>query len=115
MKKNQKLYWMILKNYHKYNTFFVYLKNIVYYKIYIMEEKFLISIFITVTYFTIRFIDLKWISKKNNNKEIIKKILKESIIVYISCIIGLYGYEYFNINSKIIKGSTNAYIDNPNF
>lgn len=76
-----------------------------------MERMFTVSIAILVVYFIVRVIDIKFICKKN---VVIKEIIKESLLVYLSSIIGIYVYDNV-INKAVAEKYTNVYVENPNF
>lgn len=85
------------------------LENI-YYKIYSMEQIFITSLFITISYFILKLIDVKFLSKKEKP---MKEFIKESFFVYISSLLGIFVYN--KLYENIGKTYTNAYIGNPNF
>lgn len=76
-----------------------------------MERMFTVSIAIIIVYFIVRVVDIKFICKKN---VVIKDIVKECLLVYLSSIMGIYIYDNI-INKAIAEKYTNVYIENPNF
>ena len=45
----------------------------------------------------------------------IKLLMRDTIIVFLSALMGMYIIEEFLLQSKVIKSAPNAFIDNPTF
>ena len=78
-----------------------------------MEDNIIITFIIVLLFFIIKFIEIKFIRKETVN---IKDIIRDSIIVCISSILGTYLVQQFNITSIISNSKgTNAFVDKPDF
>ena len=76
-----------------------------------MEHILWISILITVAYISASVLDRLYLQKEPLN---IKQVIKESIMVYISSLIGIYGVDY--IKGHITEPPTlTVFTDQPNF
>jgi O-antigen/teichoic acid export membrane protein len=80
-----------------------------------MENIFSIAITISIVYFFIKFFELKF--KNDEEKKPLKNIIKESITVCISSIIGIYIFKQFTpmVGGGNGNSNTAAFIDNPDF
>jgi hypothetical protein len=67
---------------------------------------------IAVLYLLLRFGEMRLILKENKP---IKLLMRDTIIVFLSAVIGMYIIEEFLLQSKVIKSAPNAFIDNPTF
>ena len=76
-----------------------------------MENVLWVSIIITVVYICISLLDIMYLQKAPLN---IKSISKDSIIVYLSVITGIYGMEYFKMSTTGPPALT-VFTDAPNF
>ena len=74
-----------------------------------MENFFFVSIVISVVYIIFKFIEMKFIEKEFKS---LKIIIKDTIIVYICSVLGLFVIDQFK---PIIKNSTQVFVDNPDF
>ena len=75
-----------------------------------MDNIFLTSLFVTISYFVLKLVDIKYIKKENL---VFKSIFRDSIIVYISGVVGLYLVN--NVNSSVIENNVSVYTDKPDF
>jgi hypothetical protein len=67
---------------------------------------------ISVLYLLAKFIEMRFVLKENKP---IKLLMRDTVIVYISSIIGLYIIEQFLLQGETSKAVPQAFIDNPNF
>jgi hypothetical protein len=77
-----------------------------------MDNVFIQSGIIAILYLIIRFGEMRLVLKENKP---IKLLMRDSIIVFISSILGLYIIDQFMLQGVAIKSSPKAFIDNPNF
>lgn len=84
-----------------------------------MENIFILALIISVFFIILKFIEMRFILKEDKP---IKELLKESLYVYFSSILGLYVATQFEIvslsNIKLTKGGGNnvsVFVDNPDF
>ena len=84
-----------------------------------MQRLFLVSTVVAVIYVLIRFIEMRFILKENKP---LKDIIRDTIIVYISAISGIFIIEQVNPIKNMantVVGSVNknpgAFIDEPSF
>jgi len=77
-----------------------------------MENMFLQACIIAVLYLVIKFIEMRIVIKENKP---VKILLRDTIIVYISSVMGLYIIGEFLINGESKKTVTRAFVDNPTF
>jgi hypothetical protein len=77
-----------------------------------MGNNFIISIIISIIYFLIKFLEIKFTSKEEHKS--LKDIFKDTLVVYFGSIAGLYIVEQI---SPIIEsgGPIEVFTDNPNF
>jgi len=74
---------------------------------------FVYSLAISVVFFLFKFLEMKF--QPDDDKKPLKIVIKETMLVYTSSIVGIYMYSQFDI--KDLKGgrSTMAFVDNPSF
>ena len=60
-----------------------------------MKNIFYISTIITIVYFLLKFIEIKYILNEDKS---LKELLRETIMVYLSILTGLFIYNQFNNN-----------------
>ena len=78
-----------------------------------MEMKFAISLSIAIVYVLFKIVEMKIIDSK---KKPLKPIFKDSIIVFMSCLFGLFIMDQVNISPKDESIATsNVFVDNPDF
>jgi hypothetical protein len=78
-----------------------------------MEMKFTISLSIAIIYVLFKIVEMKIIDSK---KKPLKPIFKDSIIVFMSCLFGLFVMDQVNISPKDDTSiSSNVFVDNPDF
>ena len=83
-----------------------------------MAETFMYSLAIATVFFLFRFLEMKF--SVDEDKRPLKNVLKETIIVYLSSVVGIYLYSQFD-SGKLIGGGTTgtkntmAFVDNPSF
>ena len=82
-----------------------------------MENIFLCALIISITYFILKFINLKFIKKSD---EALKPIFMDSLFVFVSVILGLLINDQFNVVSSILgdktnNGGINAFVSAPEF
>ena len=75
--------------------------------------KFAISLSIAIVYVLFKIVEMKIIDSK---KKPLKPIFKDSIIVFMSCLFGLFIMDQVNISPKDESIATsNVFVDNPDF
>jgi hypothetical protein len=77
-----------------------------------MEMKFTISLAIAIVYVLFKIVEMKILEKKQKP---LKPVFKDSIIVFISCLFGLFVMDQVNIAPKSNDHSSNVFVDNPDF
>lgn len=83
-----------------------------------MENIFILALIISVVFIMIKFIEMRFILKEDKP---IKELLKESLYVYFSSVLGLYiatQFDVVHLSDKITKGGGNnvsVFVDNPDF
>ena len=77
-----------------------------------MDNVFIQAGIISVLYLLIKFGEMRLVLKENKP---IKLLMRDTIIVYISSIIGMYIIEQFLLQGEITKSAPQAFIDNPSF
>jgi len=75
-----------------------------------MSNFFLMSTFVAVAYFVLKLVDIKYVKKENL---VLKLVFRDTIIVYLSSLIGLYLVD--NIDSSTVENNVSVYIDKPDF
>ena len=75
--------------------------------------KFAISLSIAIVYVLFKIVEMKIIDSK---KKPLKPIFKDSIMVFMSCLFGLFIMDQVNISPKDESIATsNVFVDNPDF
>lgn len=77
-----------------------------------MDNVFVQAGIIAILYLLIKFGEMRLVLKENKP---IKLLMRDTIIVYISTIIGMYIIDQFMLQGEGIKTVPKAFIDNPNF
>ena len=91
-----------------------------------MEQVFIISILITILFCMSKFIEIRYLSDERNKPKPIKDIVRDSILVMVCSITGVYIYyqfmfyitDFFNIvtETKVLNSATTQiFTDSPNF
>ncbi len=91
-----------------------------------MEQVFIISIIITILFCVSKFIEIHYLSDELNKPKPIKDIVRDSIVVMVCSITGVYIYyqfsvyisDFFNIvtETKVLNpATTQIFTDSPNF
>ena len=75
-----------------------------------MKNIFYISTIITIVFFLFKFIEIKYII---NDEKKIKEILRETLMVYLSIVTGIFIYNQFNESDQ--NKNVNVFLDKPNF
>lgn len=75
-----------------------------------MNNLFLTSTFIAISYLVFKLIDTKYIKKENL---VLKNQVRDTIIVYLSSLTGLYLID--NINNNVTENNMTVYTDKPDF
>jgi hypothetical protein len=68
------------------------------------------STFVAVAYFVLKLVDIKYVKKENL---VLKLVFRDTIIVYLSSLIGLYLVD--NIDSSTVENNVSVYTDKPDF
>ncbi len=74
--------------------------------------KFAISLSISFVYVLLKIIEMKMLDKKQKP---LKPVLKDSIIVFMSSLFGMFVMDQVNIQSKPTSTASNVFVDNPDF
>tara|TARA_B100000424_G_scaffold115071_2_gene86816 strand:- start:34103 stop:34342 length:240 start_codon:yes stop_codon:yes gene_type:complete len=79
-----------------------------------MQEIFIYALAISIIFFLFKFIEMKFLPE--DDKKPLKGLLKETLIVYIASVSGIYLYSQF-ANESMNGGNKNtmAFVDNPSF
>ena len=77
-----------------------------------MDNVFLQAGIIAVLYLLAKFVEMRFVLKENKP---IKLLMRDTVIVYISSIVGMYVIEQFLLQGETIKAVPQAFIDNPTF
>lgn len=77
-----------------------------------MDNNIIITVIISIIFFIIKFLEIRFIQK---DKKPIKDILRDTIIVSISSIVGIFIVEQFYDNNSIGRTATDAFIGKPEF
>ena len=77
-----------------------------------METKFTISLSIAIIYVIFKIIEMKILEKKPKP---LKPVFKDSIIVFISCLFGMFVMEQVNLKPDKTPASSNVFVDSPDF
>ena len=82
-----------------------------------MAEPFMYSLAIATVFFLFRFLEMKF--SVDEDKKPLKFVVKETIVVYLASVLGIYLYAQFDTNNIIVGKadvkSTMAFVDNPSF
>ena len=73
-----------------------------------MKNIFYISTIITIVYFLLKFIEIKYIL---NDEKSFKELLRETIMVYLSILTGMFIYNQFNDNNNKNDKNINVFLD----
>ena len=77
-----------------------------------METKFKIYLSIAIIYVIFKIIEMKILEKKTKP---LKPVFKDSIIVFISCLFGMFVMDQVNLKPDKTPASSNVFVDNPDF
>jgi hypothetical protein len=77
-----------------------------------MEKYILHSGIIAFIYILMKFVEMRMIKK---DKKDVKDLIRDTIIVYLSAIVGLYIISEFMPSESVIKTVTNVFTDTPGF
>jgi hypothetical protein len=77
-----------------------------------MDNVFIQAGIISVLYLLLKFGEMRFVLKENKP---IKLLMRDTIIVYISSIVGIYIIEEFMLQGTPSKTVPKAFVDNPNF
>lgn len=75
------------------------------------SSSFLIALIISVIYLVFKFLEMRYIVKKDIP---LKLLFRDALLVYVSCVIGLFIVSQIN-DSGVSKKQTTAFTDNPDF
>lgn len=75
-----------------------------------MNNLFITSIFIAVAFLVLKIVDTKYIKKETL---VLKLVFRDTILVYLSSLIGIYLLD--NINSNVSENNVSVYTDKPDF
>jgi surface polysaccharide O-acyltransferase-like enzyme len=82
-----------------------------------MAEPFMYSLAIATVFFLFRFLEMKF--SVDEDKKSLKFVAKETIVVYLASVLGIYLYAQFDTNNMIGRKAdvknTMAFVDNPSF
>jgi len=77
-----------------------------------MEKYIIHSGIIAFIYLLMKFVEMRMIKK---DKKEIKDLIRDTLIVYLSAMVGLYIISEFMPNESVIKTVTNVFTDMPGF
>jgi TctA family transporter len=77
-----------------------------------MEKYILHSGIIAFIYILMKFVEMRMIKK---DKKEVRELIRDTIIVYLSAIVGLYIISEFMPSESVIKTVTNVFTDTPGF
>jgi hypothetical protein len=80
-----------------------------------MDNIFVLGALMSIIYFLCKFIEMRFILKEVKP---LKFLIRETLHVYISVIIGLFVANQFNLMKNAVntmKGGVNVFVDNPEF
>jgi TctA family transporter len=77
-----------------------------------MEKYILHSGIIAFIYILMKFVEMRMIKK---DKKEVRELIRDTIIVYLSAIVGLYIISEFMPSDSVIKTVTNVFTDAPSF
>jgi hypothetical protein len=77
-----------------------------------MEMKFAISLAIAIVYVLFKIVEMKLLDQKQRP---LKPVFKDSIIVFMSCLFGMFVMDQVNISPKPDGHIANVFVDNPDF
>lgn len=77
-----------------------------------MENYLIQSGIVAFIYLLLKFVEMRIVSKETKP---IKELLRDTIIVYLSVIVGLYIIHEFMPSGEAAKTVTNVFVDNPGF
>jgi hypothetical protein len=72
---------------------------------------FFVSFIVSVIYLVFKFLEMRYIVKKDIP---LKILFRDTLLVYVSCVIGLFIITQIN-DTTVIKKQTTAFTDNPDF
>jgi hypothetical protein len=72
---------------------------------------FFVSFIVSVIYLVFKFLEMRYIVKKDIP---LKILFRDTLLVYVSCVIGLFIIAQIN-DTTVIKKQTTAFTDNPDF
>ena len=75
-----------------------------------MKNIFYISTIITIVFFLFKFIEIKYIV---NDEKSIKELLRETLMVYLSIVTGIFIHNQFNDTET--NKNVNVFLDRPDF
>ncbi len=78
-----------------------------------MQDIFIYSLAICTVFFLYKFLEMKFLP--DDEKKPVNVIVKESLVVYIVSVIGIYIYSQFDIPELPKSKNTLAFVDNPSF
>tara|TARA_Y100001970_G_scaffold237392_1_gene297858 strand:+ start:394 stop:657 length:264 start_codon:yes stop_codon:yes gene_type:complete len=78
-----------------------------------MENLFYYSITISIIYFLIKLLELKY--SDNKEEKPLKVVLKDSFIVFLSSVVGIYILSQFMLKEISKKIEKNVFVNNPDF
>lgn len=78
-----------------------------------MENLFYYSITISIIYFLIKILELKY--SDNKEEKPLKVVLKDSFIVFLSSVVGIYILSQFMLKEISKKIEKNVFVNNPDF
>ncbi len=77
-----------------------------------MEKYIIHSGIIAFIYLLIKFVEMRMVKKEMKS---VKELIRDTIIVYLSAIVGLYIISEFMPTNAVIKSVTNVFTDTPGF
>ncbi len=78
-----------------------------------MDSVYINALLVSIIFFVVRIIENKF-QKDETNEKPLKNMVKDTLIVYVSCIVGSIIYKQF-FPSGSAKNAASAFVNNPDF
>jgi hypothetical protein len=76
------------------------------------EMKFAVSLAISIVFVLLKVVEMKVFDGK---KKALKPVLKDSIVVFMSCLGGMFVMDQVSVSSSTGSAASNVFVDAPNF
>lgn len=78
-----------------------------------MDSVYINALLVSIIFFVVKMIENKFQNDETNEKPL-KNMVKDTLIVYVSCIVGSIIYKQF-FPSGSVKNAASAFVNNPDF